>query len=67
MPTIRKSIDRYRREGLTGLHDRSSGPQRSRRPTPAGDIETIERLRRQPWTGKKSPLRPATASSGRSP
>ncbi|MDE3775488.1 helix-turn-helix domain-containing protein [Sinorhizobium meliloti] len=44
--TIRKWMDRYRREGLTGLHDRSSRPHRLRRPMPAATIETIERLRR---------------------
>jgi transposase InsO family protein len=64
--TIRKWIDRYRREGLTGLHDRSSRPHRLRRPTPAAVIETIERLRRQRWTGKQiaaeACVSPATVS-----
>ena len=31
--TVRKWIDRYRREGLAGLQDRSSRPHRLRRPT----------------------------------
>lgn len=64
--TIRKWIDRYRREGLAGLHDRSSRPHRLRRPTPAAIVETIERLRRQRWTGKQiaaeAGVSPATVS-----
>src|SRR6516162_7292627 len=32
--TVRKWVDRYRREGLAGLHDRSSRPHRLRQPTP---------------------------------
>ena len=32
--TVRKWVDRYRREGLAGLQDRSSRPHRLRRPTP---------------------------------
>ena len=32
--TIRKWVDRYRREGLAGLQDRSSRPHRLHRPTP---------------------------------
>ena len=51
--TVRKWVDRYRREGLAGLHDRSSRPHRLRRPTPAATIERIEQLRRQRWTGKQ--------------
>jgi transposase len=49
--TVRKWVERYRREGLTGLQDRSSRPYRLLRPTPQ-IIEEIERLRRQRWTGK---------------
>jgi len=64
--TIRKWIDRYRREGSAGLHDRSSRPHRLRRPTPQAIIETIERLRRQRWTGKQiaaeASVSPATVS-----
>jgi transposase len=51
--TVRKWVDRYRREGLAGLQDRSSRPHRLRRPTPQAVIEEIERLRRQRWTGKQ--------------
>ena len=51
--TVRKWVDRYRREGSAGLRDRSSRPHRLRRPTPQAVVETIERLRRQRWTGKQ--------------
>src|SRR2546423_10427944 len=43
--TARKWVDRYRREGLAGLQDRSSRPHRIRLPTPVlgngrlGDVE----------------------------
>jgi transposase len=51
--TVRKWVDRYRREGLAGLPDRSSRPHRLRQPTPHVVVEEIERLRRQRWTGKQ--------------
>lgn len=51
--TVRKWVERYRREGLAGLQDRSSRPHRLHRPTPQAVIEEIERLRRQRWTGKQ--------------
>ncbi len=51
--TVRKWVDRYRREGLVGLQDRSSRPHRLHRPTPQRVVEEIERLRRQRWTGKQ--------------
>ncbi len=51
--TVRKWVERYRREGLAGLQDRSSRPHRLRRPTAQAVIEEIERLRRQRWTGKQ--------------
>ena len=51
--TVRKWVDRYRREGLAGLQDRSSRPHRLHRPTPQAVIEKIERLRRQRWTRKQ--------------
>ena len=64
--TVRKWVDRYRREGLAGLQDRSSRPHRLRRPTPQAVIEEIERLRRQRWTGKQiaaeTGVSPATVS-----
>ena len=64
--TVRKWVDRYRREGLAGLQDRSSRPHRLRRPTPHVVVEEIERLRRQRWTGKQiaaaTGVSPATVS-----
>jgi transposase len=64
--TIRKWVDQYRREGLAGLHDRSSRPHRLRQPTSQAIVEEIERLRRQRWTGKqiaaKTGVSPATVS-----
>jgi transposase InsO family protein len=50
--TVRKWLGRYQAEGLAGLHDRSSRPDRLRRPTPQATIERIEALRRQRLTGK---------------
>src|SRR5271163_3842522 len=64
-PTVRKWVDRYRREGLAGLQDRSSRPHRLRQPTPQAIVEEIEQLRRQRWTGKqmaKTGVSPATVS-----
>jgi transposase InsO family protein len=64
--TVRKWVDRYRREGLGGLQDRSSRPHRLRLPTPAAAVVEIERLRRQRWTGKQIAVEvgvsPATVS-----
>ena len=51
--TVRKWGDRYGREGLGGLQDRSSRPHRLRQPTPRMVVVEIERLRRQRWTGKQ--------------
>ena len=64
--TVRKWVERYRREGAAGLQDRSSRPHRLRRPTPQAVVEEIERLRRQRWTGKQiaaeTGVSPATVS-----
>ena len=64
--TVRKWVDRYRREGLAGLQDRSSRPHRLRQPTPQPVVENIEQLRRQRWTGKQiaaeTGVSPATVS-----
>ncbi|RVC78147.1 IS481 family transposase [Mesorhizobium sp. M2A.F.Ca.ET.046.02.1.1] len=64
--TVRKWVDRYRREGLAGLDDRSSRPHRLRQPTPEAIVAMIERLRRQRWTGKQiaaeAGVSPATVS-----
>jgi transposase len=50
--TVRKWLERYEREGVAGLQDRSSRPQRLRRPTPQPVIDRIESLRRQRLTGQ---------------
>src|SRR5262249_27914325 len=51
--TVYKWVERYRREGIAGLHDRSSRPHRLHRPTPRVIIEQVEHLRRQRSTGKQ--------------
>jgi transposase InsO family protein len=50
--TVRKWVERYRAEGLAGLQDRSSRPDRLRQPTPQVTVGRIEALRRQRLTGK---------------
>jgi len=50
--TVRKWVGRYEAEGLAGLQDRSSRPQRLRQPTPQATIDRIEALRRQRLTGQ---------------
>lgn len=64
--TVRKWVDRYRREGSAGLQDRSSRPHRLHRPTPETVVAEIERLRRQRWMGKQiaaqTGVSPATVS-----
>src|SRR6476619_2415224 len=64
--TVRKWAERYRREGLAGLNDRSSRPRRLHRPTPQAVIEQVEALRRQRRTGKQIAaelgISPATVS-----
>lgn len=51
--TGRKWRDRFEREGLAGLQDRSSRPKRVRQPTPPEVVERIETLRRQRMPGKE--------------
>ena len=51
--TARKWVERYRREGLAGLRDRSSRPHQLYRPTPQAVVEEIAVLRRQRCTGKQ--------------
>jgi transposase InsO family protein len=59
-------VDRYRREGLAGLQDRSSRPHGLYRPTPQTVVVQVEALRRQRYTGKQIAaelgLSPATVS-----
>jgi Homeodomain-like domain len=63
---VAQAVGRYRREGLAGLHDRSSRPHRLRQPTPQAVVAEIEQLRRQRWTGKQiaaeTGVSPATVS-----
>jgi len=51
--TARKWVERYRREGLAGLRDRSSRPHRLYRPTPQAVVDEIAALRRQRCTGRQ--------------
>jgi transposase InsO family protein len=51
--TARKWLERYDREGVAGLRDRSSRPHRLRSPTPRPVVDRIEALRRQRMTGKQ--------------
>ena len=64
--TVRKWVNRYCREGLAGLYDRSSRPLCLHRPTPAAVVEQVKALRRMRYTGKQiaAELRisPATVS-----
>ena len=49
--TAAKWVSRYREQGVAGLVDRSSRPRRLRRPTPVLQVERVEVLRRERWTG----------------
>ena len=64
--TVRKWVERYRREDLAGLQDRSSRPHRLYRPTPAAVVERVENLRRHRYTGRQIAaelgISPATVS-----
>jgi transposase-like protein len=64
--TTRKWVERYRREGAVGLHDRSSRPHRLYRPTPQAIVDKVAALRRQRCTGKQIAVQvgvsPATVS-----
>jgi transposase-like protein len=63
---VRKWVERFQTEGLAGLRDRSSRPDRLRQPTPQATIDRIEALRRQRLTGKaiaaETGVSPATVS-----
>jgi transposase InsO family protein len=64
--TVKKWVDRFRSEGLSGLADRSSRPKALRQPMPAATVEQIIALRRERWTGqqiaKETKVSPATVS-----
>jgi transposase InsO family protein len=46
-----KWVRRFRAEGIAGLRDRTSRPQRSPRSTSAERVAQVEQLRRLRWTG----------------
>lgn len=50
--TVRKWIARYRAEGIAGLRDRSSRPDKLNRPTSQQTVDKIIELRRKRLTGK---------------
>jgi len=64
--TVAKWTERYRKEGLAGLCDRSSRPHCSPDQTPPATCDAIEILRRQRYTGAqiaaKTGVSPATVS-----
>jgi len=49
--TARKWVRRYQAENRDGMFDRSSRPHRLRRPTSPAQVQQIEQLRRQRFTG----------------
>ena len=53
-PTVYKWLERYRAEGVHGLHDRSRRPRSSPRRTSAEVVQRVLVLRRDvPWGGRK--------------
>ena len=64
--TARKWVDRFKAEGLAGLADRSSRPQRLRQPTSPAVVDQVIALRRQRLPGqhiaKAAGVSPATVS-----
>ncbi len=64
--TVGKWVERFRKEGLEGLHDRSSRPHSSPNQTPQATCEAVEVLRRQRYTGeqiaRQLAIAPATVS-----
>jgi transposase InsO family protein len=49
--TAAKWVGRYRQLGPAGLADRSSRPRQLHRPTPPEQVQLVEALRRQRWSG----------------
>jgi transposase InsO family protein len=64
--TVAKWVERYRKEGVKGLRDRSSRPHRSPSQAPQATCAAVEALRRQRHTGeqiaKQLAISPATVS-----
>ena len=57
--TVAKWVDRFRKEGADGLHDRSSRPHSSPDQTPQPTCDAVEALRRARYTGKQIAHQPA--------
>jgi transposase InsO family protein len=51
--TVAKWVERFRAEGVDGLHDRSSKPLSSPSQTPPATCAAVEALRRQRYIGKQ--------------
>lgn len=51
--TAAKWVRRYREQGMGGLQDRSSRPQRLRQPASPESVARVEALRRERWTGHR--------------
>ena len=51
--TVAKWVERFRKEGVDGLRDRSSRPLSSPDQTPQATCDAVEVLRRQRYTGKQ--------------
>ena len=51
--TVAKWVDRFRKDGIGGLRDRSSRPHSSPSQTPLAARASVEVLRRQRYTGKQ--------------
>lgn len=64
--TVSKWVERFRKEGIEGLRDRSSRPHSSPSQTPQATCAAVEVLRRQRHTGeqiaKQLTISPATVS-----
>jgi transposase InsO family protein len=66
LKTVAKWVDRFRKEGVDGLRDRSSRPLSSPDQTPQATCDAVEVLRRQRYTGtqiaRQLGVSPATVS-----
>jgi len=51
--TVAKWVERFRREGVSGLRDRSSRPLSSPNQTAQATCAAVEALRRQRYSGKQ--------------
>ena len=62
--TARKWVDRFKAEGLAGLADRSSRPQRLRQPTSPAVVDQVIALRRRRLSGQHIAKAAAAAPGG---